>query len=46
MINKNSDENKFRTDKRFSAGLAFFLVTLAVLTSQVSGMNYIDLDMA
>ena len=29
--NKNSDENKARTDKRFSAILALFFVTLAVL---------------
>jgi hypothetical protein len=31
MINKNSDENKVRTEQRFSAGLALCLVTLAVL---------------
>ena len=30
MINKNSDENKVKTDRRFSTGLAVVFVTLAV----------------
>src|SRR5436189_57501 len=30
MINKNSDENEVKTDRRFSTGLAVVFVTLAV----------------